>query len=187
MKNKFWIIIAVLFAAIMLLALYFYPKLSENYSETDVPEVAESEVTETKPLELAEDFYVYDTDMNKVNLSDKFGKPVVINFWASWCPSCVAKLPDFNEMHEKYKDEVAFMIINLTDGQGDTVNSVKEFISEKGYTFPLYFDLEFDASTTYGVRSIPETVFINADGTLHGIRIGGFDKSILEDYIDRIK
>lgn len=81
-----------------------------------------------------------DADGNTVRLSDMFGKPVVINFWATWCPPCKRELPDFDRLCREYGDRVVFMMVNLTDGRRDTVDGTKKFVSEKGYTFPVYFE-----------------------------------------------
>jgi|GEM_PF-4034056 len=80
MKNKVWIIIAVAFVAIMILAAVLYPKLSEKYSSGGDSEPS-NETSEN--LVEAYDFTVYDSEMNAVKLSEYFGKPIVINFWAS--------------------------------------------------------------------------------------------------------
>ena len=79
-----------------------------------------------------------------------------------------------------------FLMINLTDGQSDTESSIKQFVSDNGYSFPVYYDLEYDASNTYGVRSIPETIFIYADGSLYDTRVGAMRESILENYIKQL-
>ena len=126
MKNKVWIIIAVAFVAIMILAAVLYPKLSEKYSSGGDSEPS-NETSEN--LVEAYDFTVYDSEMNAVKLSDKFGKPIVVNFWASWCGPCKSELPAFDAMYKKYGDEVVFMMINLTDGYNETVNGVKEFVT----------------------------------------------------------
>ncbi|MCD8174420.1 MAG: TlpA family protein disulfide reductase [Phascolarctobacterium sp.] len=181
MKNKVWMIIAVAFIAIMLLATALYPALSEKYSADSAPDNTESDT-----LVQADDFTVYDSEMNEVKLSDYFGKPIIINFWASWCNPCKSELPAFNSLYEKYKDDVVFLMINLTDGQIDTESSVKTFISDNGYSFPVYYDIESDASDSYNVRSIPETVFINADGSLYDTRVGAMSEDVLEDYIKQL-
>ena len=181
MKNKVWIIVAIVFAVVMILAAVLYPKLSQKYSDDNVPEK-----TNSVTVKQADDFTVYDANMNEVRLSDHFGKPIIVNFWASWCYPCQSELPAFNALNEKYKDDVVFLMINLTDGQRDTVSSVKAFIADSGYTFPVYYDIEYDASNTYGVYSIPETLFINADGSLYDTRIGAMNETVLEDYIKQM-
>lgn len=181
MKNKTWFIVAVVFVAIMISAAMLYPKLTEKYSDNST-----SDYTKSGTVVQADDFTVYDSQMNRVNLSDYFGKPIIINFWASWCGPCKSELPAFNSLYEKYKDDVVFLMINLTDGESDTESSIKKFVSNNGYSFPVYYDIEYDASDTYGVRSIPETVFINADGSLYDTRVGAMSEAVLENYIKQM-
>lgn len=127
MKKKIWIIIAIAFIAIMILAAVLYPKLSEKYSAD-----SRQNGTASETVTQADNFTVYDSELNKVRLSDNFGKPIVINFWASWCGPCTSELPAFDAMYEKYGDEVVFLMINLTDGQRETVEIVKKFVSDNG-------------------------------------------------------
>ena len=181
MKNKVWIIIVVAFVAIMILAAVLYPKLSEKYSTDEKQNNASSE-----NVVQADDFTVYDSEMNKVKLSDYFGKPIVINFWTSWCGPCKSELPAFDAMYEKYGYEVVFMMINLTDGYNETVNGVKEFVLDSGYSFPVYYDTKYDAANTYGIYSIPETVFINADGSIYYRQLGAMSEKVLENYIKQM-
>lgn len=114
--------------------------------------------------ELAPDFTVYDAEGNPVKLSDMRGTPVVLNFWASWCPPCKAEMPDFDEICKEYEGKVTFMMVNLTDGQSETQESAQSFIDSMGYTFPVYFDKDSDAAYKYGIQSIPTTFFIDAEG-----------------------
>ena len=112
------------------------------------------------------DFEVLDKDGNTVKLSDFYGKPILLNFWATWCPPCKAEMPDLQEAYETYGDEVCFVMVNLTDGSRDTVEVVKTFVADNGYTFPVYFDTQSSAAMAYGIYSIPTTFLIGADGEL---------------------
>ena len=112
------------------------------------------------------DFEVLDKDGNTVKLSDFYGKPILLNFWATWCPPCKAEMPDLQEAYETYGDEVCFVMVNLTDGSRDTVEVVKTFVADNGYTFPVYFDTQSSAAMAYGIYSIPTTFLISADGAL---------------------
>jgi thiol-disulfide isomerase/thioredoxin len=130
-------------------------------------------------LNLAPDFTVYNKEGNPVRLSDMIGKPIVLNFWASWCGPCKMEMPDFEEAYRELGDDVVFMIVNLTDGTYETMASAQAFINSMGYTFPVYFDLTEDAAYTYGIVSIPTTYFIGARGDLVAYAQGALDYETL--------
>lgn len=123
-----------------------------------------SSLQEEKPE--APDFTVYDKDGNAVSLSDFKGKPVVLNFWASWCKYCKEEMPAFESVWSEYGDEVVFMMLNATDGRQETREKGEKYIKEGGYKFPVYYDEELQAVNGYGISSFPTTYFINADGTV---------------------
>ena len=126
------------------------------------------------------DFEVLDKDGNTVKLSDFYGKPILLNFWATWCPPCKAEMPDLQEAYETYGDEVCFVMVNLTDGSRDTVEVVKTFVADNGYTFPVYFDTQSSAAMAYGIYSIPTTFLISADGALLKSKSGMMTASEVE-------
>ena len=144
------------------------------------------DVTEDIKKNTAPDFTVLDKDGNTVRLSEKFGKPIVINFWATWCPPCKQELPDFDKLCKEYGDRVVFMMVNLTDGYRDTVDGTKRFVSGKGYTFPVYFDTKDNAASAYNVSSIPQTTFIDANGNIYTTRIGAMNEATLRIYLNAL-
>ncbi|MCL2433465.1 MAG: TlpA family protein disulfide reductase [Clostridia bacterium] len=114
----------------------------------------------------AKDFTVTDTEGNAIALYEILdaGKPVIINFWATWCPPCVGEMPDIQKVFEKRGEDVAFMMVNLT--RSDTQAAAQRFIADGGYTFPVYFDTKGTAAAAYGVSVIPQTFFIDVDGKI---------------------
>ncbi len=138
------------------------------------------------PLPLAPDFTVYDPEGNAHRLSDFRGKPVVLNFWASWCGPCQHEMPDFNQAYIELKDQVHFLMVNMTDGFQETKAKAASFIEQKGYVFPVYYDTDGDAATTYGVYSLPTTLFIDAEGYGIAQATGAIDRETLQIGLDMI-
>lgn len=145
---------------------------------SDVGDTAQSDVFP------AMDFTVYDIDRNPVKLSDFFGKPILINFWATWCPPCKSELPDFDRVYDDYGEDVVFMMVNMTDGSRDTVESASAFTADNGYSFPVYYDCDLNAAYTYGASSIPMTVLIGADGNIVGGQVGVLTEEQLRIILD---
>ena len=135
----------------------------------------------------APDFTVTDGGGNRVSTADLSGKPVILNFWATWCPPCRSELPAFDKLYRQYGNEVSFMMIDLTDGYRETVEGVKKFMSENGYTFPVYYDTEGSAAEAYNVSSIPFTVAVGRNGNIVGTHLGAMSEAVLEKLIKTVK
>ena len=135
----------------------------------------------------APDFVVYDLAGNAVRLSDYIGKPIVLNFWASWCGPCKMEMPDFDEVYRQYGDEVQFLMVNLTDGSYETVATAAAFVAQNGYAFPVLFDTSGQAANTYQIYSIPTTYFIDAGGHLIARAEGAIDAASLQYGISLIR
>ena len=196
LKLLIWILA---FAVVIVGAYVVYNRLSSEVSvggiatvaqETKAPEATENPgetaaETEEKGSE-APDFTVYDLEGNAYKLSDFRGKPVLLNFWASWCGPCQMEMPDFQKFYETHGDKVNFVIVNLTDGQQETVESASAFIAEKGYTFPVYYDTDIDAAMKYGVSAVPVSYFIDAEGYFVAWAQGALSSDMLQQGMDMI-
>ena len=205
MKNKNWIMFIIV-AVLALVVLGFSWWYDRNGSHTQIPEVPtterpidrywEEEPTETPTSSdnanadankvVAPDFTVYDLEGNEVHLSDFIGKPVVLNFWASWCGPCKNEMPDFHWKYLEYEGEVQFLMINLTDGNKETLESASDYVQSKGYTFPVFYDQDSQAAAAYGIQSIPTTFFIDAEGYAIAQATGSIDQETLQKGIDMI-
>ena len=155
----------------------------ESNSQANTSDTTSSEEPE---LTLAPDFTVYDLEGNEVHLTDFFGKPIIVNFWASWCGPCKMEMPDFDAAYATYKDDIVFLMVNMTDGSRETVEVASEFIANSGYSFPVYYDTEYSAAITYSVASLPTSYFLNEKGELVAHAKGAIDASTLQKGIDMI-
>ncbi len=182
-----WLIIALLLVGLIVCASIIYNHFSRDYTPdqpiTDTP--ADDSGNADTP-KAAPDFTVLDKDGNEVKLSDLKGKPVIVNFWATWCPYCVQEMPDFDEVYKTYGEDIHFMMINVTDGYRETVDDAKAYLSEQKYTFPVYYDTKLSASLAYGAYSLPCTFFIDADGNLDSHIMGMIPKEALLVGINRL-
>ncbi len=154
----------------------------------NVKDEADTTATETtvKKPEKMPDFKIYDMEGNAVTLYESFGKPLIVNFWATWCPPCKAEMPHFDALYKEYGDKVSFMMVNMTDGERDTVEAVKSFIADNGYSFPVYCDSDMNAAYNYGVQSIPTTLFFDSEGNLIDYKVGVISEAQLENMLVRM-
>jgi len=177
----------IAFVAFLGLVYFAYTSLLTEYRpEQEVQSSMSTSSSEAKKNP-AKDFTVYDAQGNAVKLSDFKGKPIVLNFWASWCTPCKSEMPHFNDVYADVKDEVQFMMVDLTDGQRETQAKAQSYVKNQGYDFPVFFDLKQNAAMVYAISSIPSTIFIDSDGNIVESYVGPVDKKTLIKAIDLIK
>nr|WP_298549250.1 TlpA disulfide reductase family protein [uncultured Lachnoclostridium sp.] len=125
----------------------------------------------------APDFTAELIDGSSLALSDLKGKPVIINFWATWCGPCVREMPAFERLKEDFGDEIGIIAVNC----GDDADTVKDFVDENGYTFPVALDENYEVAMLYPSNSIPYTVVLDANGKITHVSTGAYDADTMYD------
>jgi peroxiredoxin len=116
--------------------------------------------------------------------ADFKGRPMVVNFWGTFCPPCVEETPALQRMYEKYQDQGVVMLgVNL--GEKPVVR-VEQFVERFGVTYPVLLDPELTVRDRYGVRSYPTTFFIDASGKVREVKIGGMAEGYIESQIKQL-
>lgn len=195
--NKYlkFTIAIISFALVIVLANVLYNKLAKDYDMGDGLVTEDTTVSTEKDTQsesdteknIAPDFTVVDKDNEEVNLESFFGKPIVLNFWASWCGPCKSEFPEFQTAYEEYGEEIEFLMVNMTDGRRETKELADAFIQSEGYSLPVYYDVNQDGAYTYGVYSLPTTYFIDSQGNLVAYAQGAIDMDTLKKGIDMIR
>ncbi|MCL2680727.1 MAG: TlpA family protein disulfide reductase [Coriobacteriia bacterium] len=121
-------------------------------------------------------FYFSDADGHTFSLHDFYGTPIVLNFWASWCPPCQIEKPHFQQAFEQYGDQAKFIMINVSENP----DVVQAYLKENNYSFPVYFDEIDDAARALDVVNIPTTVFIDAEGVITAKFLGAMSFETIE-------
>jgi len=119
-----------------------------------------------------------------VSLSDFQGKPVLINFWASWCRPCVYEMPYIQEVFEEWSGQgLVVLAINI----GESLSQVKEFMESHDLSFPVLLDMEGKVAEQYNIGGIPTTFSVDKDGIIQAMRVGAFpNKAAIEKSLNKI-
>ncbi len=118
------------------------------------------------PGQAAPDFTLPAVDGGQVSLSSLKGKPVIVNFWASWCTPCRKEMPDFQQVYDRYKEQgLTVLGVNV----GDAKVGVTDFRDQVKVNFPLLMDVETEVQTAYKIMPLPATFFIDRSGTIRAI------------------
>ncbi|WP_397309563.1 C39 family peptidase [Paenibacillus darwinianus] len=114
------------------------------------------------------------------------GRPVLLNFWASWCEPCKQEAPELVKLYETYKGKMDIYAINVT--ASDTVEGARAFVQEYGFEFPVLMDKTAEVAKKYGIRPIPTTFFVNSEGVIVDKVIGPLNlKSMESKFTDLLK
>jgi len=185
----------MLFIVIMCLAILSVISACSPKSEKSGPDVASPGVTAenekgaqkgTEVGEVAPDFTLTTVEGKEVSLSSLRGQPVMLNFWATWCPPCQMEMPDIQKFFSRKGQDIKVLAVNLTVSEKAPAQ-VRDFLNARGYTFPVMLDSKGDVSQQYLVRSIPTTFFIDQKGIIRDKHTGPMTLEMMEASLSKLK
>ncbi len=137
--------------------------------------------------EAAPDFVLQDLEGNEVRLSDFAGRPVLLNFWNTWCPPCRTEMPALQEVYTAQgADGLQILAVNLLYQEND-LRDVTQFVQEKGLTFPILLDETGEVAVRYRVGSLPTSVFVDREGKVHLIQVGPMSRAFVQSVLQEIR
>ena len=185
-RNNFLLIGGAILIGLAAALLLFGDELFNRTDVAALPQIADSEsgrdFADIQEIGApAYDFTLQDLDGNAITLSDLQGRPVILNFWATWCSPCRIEMPEFQSVYENHPDgEIAIVAVNL-DEPVDRVT--KFFRDELGLTFTALLDEGGIIADQYGVFTYPTTYFINEEGVVTAVHRGSLTEKYIEDYL----
>ena len=121
---------------------------------------------------LAPDFSLQTPSGETITLSDLRGRPVLINFWASWCPPCRSEMPAMQRVYNDFNEKgFTVLAVNLT--HNDRLDKALAFAELHKLTFPILLDLDGSIDHSYQVRSLPTSFFVDGEGVIRKVVVGG--------------
>lgn len=131
---------------------------------------------------LAPDFTLTSTQGQTIHLKELQGQPIVLNFWATWCPPCRAEMPELEASSQQFQGVVTFLGID----QGEEAKTVTQFGQEFGISYPLLIDSNSQVNDLYGIRALPTTIFVDADGVVQEVYSGILNRAILQSKLEQL-
>jgi cytochrome c biogenesis protein CcmG/thiol:disulfide interchange protein DsbE len=120
----------------------------------------------------APDFTLETFEGGAISLSELRGKPVLVNFWASWCPPCRSEMPAMQRVYEDFEQQ-DFMVLAVNSTHQDNLGDALTFAKERQLTFPILLDRDGSVGALYDIRSLPTSFFIDPQGVIHDVVVGG--------------
>lgn len=135
---------------------------------------------------LAPDFTLATPSGTKYTLSELRGKAVLVNIWATWCPPCRAEMPSIQKFYQQYQSQ-GFVVLGVNSTIQDNPLDIVPFVTQYGLTFPILLDETGELGPKYNLRSLPSSFFVNRDGTIADVVIGGpMSEALLQTDIETI-
>lgn len=132
---------------------------------------------------VAPNFAFYLADGSTATLADYRGRPVVVNFWASWCDPCRREMPDLVRLYEVHKDEgLVVLEVNVSESE----EAVAAFVQELGMTMPVIMDARSEVLDAYKSQSLPTSIFIDRQGMIQVRWLGFLTPDLMEAHVRKI-
>lgn len=198
MSKRHWFIDAGLIVIVILLGVLVMYKLSNVFKPSgNISETAEAvvenddqiDITEESELPVSEDvstpaldFTLMNLTGEKVSLSDYLGTPVMVNFWATWCPPCRSEMPLIQEYQDKYEGKFVVLAIN----GGESKEDIQSFADANQFSLIFLLDPDLSVPNLYQVRGLPTSLFIDVNGIHQATHIGELNAALFDTYLQKI-
>ncbi len=186
MKKKVWIPLIILVITIIASSI-LYKKYQDSIDIASINQ--ENEVQKSASVSNinhpALNFSFTNEDDKSFMLADFIGKPIVLNFWASWCPPCRNEMPIFQKAYDEYP-EVTFLLINQTASPRESMSKALAFMKDHDLTMPIYFDRIQSAGSIYQLTALPQTYFIDAEGEIIARIAGETTEELFKANLEKI-
>lgn len=149
----------------------YLDKRAEAHPEIEAPELGYR----------APDLVLSDFEGHDVRLSRYRGTPVLLNFWATWCPPCRAEMPDLQAFHERYGGRIVVLGVNWNDDLSDA----RAFLEEYGVTYPNLIDRQGKAFVKYRLTGLPTSFWIDEQGVIRGVWYGAMTTATMVQGFER--
>jgi peroxiredoxin len=131
---------------------------------------------------LAPDFELQALSGERVRLTDWRGHPVLINFWATWCPPCIAEMPIIQARYALWAPDLVVLAINA----GEPVADIRPFVAEQPLTFTILADPDLKVNDRYRVRGLPASFFVDSEGVIRAVHLGSLSETALDRSLEAI-
>jgi peroxiredoxin len=131
--------------------------------------IKELDLIQPARTKLADDFDVATPKQGSFRLSEYRGKPVMVNFWATWCPPCLEEMPALERLYRRHRDAGFVLVAVSLDANPE---KVQEFLTRHHLTFPVGLDPKTRVAELYGVRALPSTFIVDRRGNLSALALG---------------